>query len=173
MCSRSFRQRITSIDEMREAVSMYATRASEKLREQSSKCKHISVFIATGRHGEDAQYYNTASMSCEYPTSDARDILGFAMRGFDAIWKEGYRYAKAGIMLGDFYQSGVAQLDMFSENQPRPNAEALMGALDTINKSGLGKVWFASQGTDNVWKMKRGMLSPRYTTCFDELLKVK
>ena len=79
------------------------------------------------------------------PTSDTRDIVGFAIRGLDSIWRDGYRYAKAGIMLGDFYQSGIAQLDMFSENQPKANADALMAALDTINKSGLGKVWFAGQ----------------------------
>lgn len=72
-------------------------------------------------------------------------------------------------MLGDFYQSGIAQLDMFSENQPKANADALMAALDTINKSGLGKVWFAGQGVDNPWLMKRDMLSPRYTTSLKEL----
>lgn len=76
-------------------------------------------------------------------------------------------------MLGDFYQTGIAQLDMFSENQPKPGAEALMFALDKINRSGMGKVWFAGQGTDNPWLMKREMLSPRYTTCLDELLVVK
>nr|WP_312119161.1 DUF4113 domain-containing protein [Pantoea vagans] len=48
-----------------------------------------------------------------------------------------------------------------------------MSAVDQINRSGLGKVWFAGQGTDNVWKMKREMLSPRYTTCLSETLRVK
>lgn len=173
VCSRSFGQRITELEDMQHAVVTYATRAAEKLREQRSKCCHISVFIATGRYGNEPQYANTASLTCEYPTSDTRDILGFALRGLDTIWRYGYRYAKAGIMLGDFYQSGVAQLDMFSENQPRANADALMLTLDQINKSGLGKVWFAGQGTDNSWQMKREMLSPRYTTCLSELMTVK
>lgn len=173
VCSRSFGQRITELEDMQHAVVTYATRAAEKLREQRSKCCHISVFIATGRYGNEPQYANTASLTCEYPTSDTRDILGFALRGLDTIWRDGYRYAKAGIMLGDFYQSGVAQLDMFSENQPRANADALMLTLDQINKSGLGKVWFAGQGTDNSWQMKREMLSPRYTTCLSELMTVK
>nr|WP_244968956.1 translesion error-prone DNA polymerase V subunit UmuC [Rosenbergiella collisarenosi] len=145
MCSRLFGQRVTSIDEMREAVCSYATRAAEKLREQTSKCQHISVFIATGRHSNEPQYYNTASLTCEYPTSDSRDIIGLAMRGLDIIWRDGYRYAKAGIMLSDFYQTGMAQLDMFSELQPRANADSLMATLDTINKSGKGKIYFASQ----------------------------
>lgn len=72
-------------------------------------------------------------------------------------------------MLGDFYQSGVAQLDMFSEHLPRANADELMAALDKINKSGLGKIWFSGQGTDNPWLIKREMLSPRYTICLAEL----
>ena len=173
VCSRSFGQRITELEDMQHAVVMYATRATEKLREQGSKCCHISVFIATGRYGNEPQYANTASLTCEYPTSDTRDILGFAMRGLEGIWRDGYRYAKAGIMLGDFYQSGIAQLDMFSENQPRANADALMMTLDQINRSGLGKVWFAGQGTSNPWQMKREMLSPRYTTCLAELPIVK
>lgn len=169
VCSKSFGQRVTELEDMQHAVVTYATRAAEKLREQGSKCCHISVFIATGRYGNEPQYANTACLTCEYPTSDTRDIVGLAIRGLDIIWRDGYRYAKAGIMLGDFYQSGVAQLDMFSENQPRANADALMTALDQINRSGLGKVWFAGQGTNNPWQMKREMLSPRYTTCLAEL----
>jgi len=169
VCSRSFGQRITGLEDMQNAVVTYASRAAEKIREQGSKCRHISVFVATGRYGDEPQYANTSSLTCEYPTSDTRDIVGFAIRGLDSIWRDGYRYAKAGIMLGDFYQSGIAQLDMFSENQPKANADALMAALDTINKSGLGKVWFAGQGVDNPWQMKREMLSPRYTTSLKEL----
>jgi DNA polymerase V len=173
VCSKSFGQRIVTLEDMQHAVVMYATRAAEKLREQNSKCRHISVFIATGRYSNEPQYANTASLTCQYPTSDTRDIVFFAMKGLDTIWREGYRFAKAGIMLGDFYQSNVAQLDMFSEQLPRANADVLMKALDTINHSGLGKVWFAGQGVNHPWQMKREMLSPRYTTCFDELPKVK
>lgn len=173
VCSKSFGQRITELEDIQHAVVMYATRAAEKLREQGSKCRHISIFISTGRYGNEPQYANTASLVSEYPTSDTRDIVNFATRGLDSIWRQGYRYAKAGIMLGDFYQSGVAQLDMFSEQLPRANADELMAALDQINKSGLGKIWFAGQGTDNLWQMKREMLSPRYTTCLAELPVVR
>ncbi|MBD8129315.1 translesion error-prone DNA polymerase V subunit UmuC [Pantoea agglomerans] len=168
VCSRSFGQRITELQDMQHAVMTYATRAAEKLRGQGSRCRHVSVFIATGRYGDEPQYANTSSNVSEYPTSDTRDIAGL-----DSIWRDGFRYAKAGIMLGDFYQSGIAQLDMFSEQQPRANADALMATLDRINGSGLGKIGFAGQGTDNPWQMKREMLSPRYTTCLAELPVVK
>ncbi|WP_256448501.1 translesion error-prone DNA polymerase V subunit UmuC [Pantoea sp. GbtcB22] len=168
--SRSFGQRVTHLEDMQQALVLYATRAAEKLREQDSRCRHISVSIATGRHGDEPQYSNTASCICDYPTNDTRDIIDSALRGLGTIWRDGYRYAKAGVMLGDFYQSGVAQFDMFSEQLPRANADALMAALDSINRSGRGKVWFAGQGAqDSSWHMKREMLSPRYTTRFFDI----
>ncbi|MDF2913472.1 DUF4113 domain-containing protein (plasmid) [Pantoea agglomerans] len=77
-------------------------------------------------------------------------------------------------MLADFYQSGVEQFDMFSEQQPRANSDALMAALDGINRPGKGKVWFAGQGNrDSSWQMKRGMLSPRYTTRIKDIPGIK
>lgn len=172
--SRSFGERITELDDMKQAVTLYATRAGEKLREQNSRCRHISVSIATARHANEPQYSNTASCVCDYPTSDTRDIIESALRGLSTIWRDGYRYAKAGVMLGDFYQSGVAQFDMFSEQQPRANADALMAALDAINRSGRGKVFFAGQGEqDSAWQMKREMLSPRYTTRLKDIPAIK
>jgi DNA polymerase V len=83
--SRSFGQRVTSIENLQQAVVTYATRASEKLREQGSKCQLVSVSVNTGRYGNEPQYANSAAMTCEYPTSDTRDIIGLALRGLDAI----------------------------------------------------------------------------------------
>ena len=172
--SRSFGERIIELEDMKQAVTLYATRAAEKLREQNSRCRHISVSVATARHGTEPQYSNTASCVSDYPTSDTRDIIESAIRGLNTIWRDGYRYAKAGVMLGDFYQSGMTQFDMFSEQQPRANADALMAALDSINRSGKGKVWFAGQGDrDSTWQMKREMLSPRYTTRLKDIPRIK
>ncbi|WNN36591.1 translesion error-prone DNA polymerase V subunit UmuC (plasmid) [Pantoea agglomerans] len=170
--SRSFGERITQREDMQQAIVTYATRAAEKLREQNSRCRHISVSIATGRYGDEPRYSNSASCFCDYPTSDTRDIIESALRALGTIWREGFRYAKAGVMLGDFYQSGITQFDMFSEQQPRANADALMAALDGINRS--GKVWFAGQGDrDSSWQMKRAMLSPRYTTRLKDIPGIK
>lgn len=172
--SRSFGERVTQLKDMQQAIVMHATRAAEKLREQNSRCRHISVSVATGRHGDEPRYSNSASYLCDYPTNDTRDIIESALRALGTIWREGFRYAKAGVMLGDFYQSGMTQFDMFSEQQPRANADALMAALDGINRSGKGKIWFAGQGErDSSWQMKREMLSPRYTTRLKEILKIK
>jgi DNA polymerase V len=92
----------------------------------------------------------------------------------DKIWKEGNRYQKAGIMLGDFFSQGVAQLNLFDENVPRAGSERLMEILDHLNaKDGKGTLYFAGQGIQQQWQMKREMLSPRYTTRYSDLIKVR
>jgi len=172
--SRSFGERVTRLEDMQQAVASYAARAAEKLRAQGSRCRHVTVSIATARYGNEPQYSHSAPVTSEYPTADTRDITGMALRGLASIWRDGYRYAKAGVMLSDFWQSDTAQFDLFSEQLPRANADALMAALDGINRSGKGKVWFAGQGTgESIWQMKRNMLSPRYTTRFADIPVVK
>jgi len=172
--SRSFGERLTRLEDMQQAVASYAARAAEKLRAQGSRCRHVTVSIATGRYGTEPQYSHSAPVTSEYPTADTRDITGMALRGLASIWRDGYRYAKAGVILSDFWQSDIAQFDLFSEQLPRANADALMAALDGINRSGKGKVWFAGQGTgESIWQMKRNMLSPRYTTRFADIPVVK
>ncbi|MGL5697904.1 MAG: DUF4113 domain-containing protein, partial [Kluyvera sp.] len=92
----------------------------------------------------------------------------------DVIWASGHRYQKAGVMLGDFFSQGVAQLDLFDDNSPRKKSAQLMDILDQSNaKGGKGTLYFAGQGIQPQWKMKREMLSPRYTTRYSDLLTVR
>lgn len=76
---------------------------------------------------------------------------------------------KAGIMLDDFTPDGVSQLNLFDDRQPRKNSVQLMKVLDGINQSGLGNVWFAGQGVNTEWNMKREMLSPAWTTRWSDI----
>ena len=103
------------------------------------------------------------------PTQDTRDIIAAATMALERIWKDGHRYAKAGVMLNDFTGSGVSQLQLFDERPPRPHSAELMRVLDGINNSGLGKVWFAGRGIAPEWPMKREMPSSAYTTRWKEL----
>lgn len=168
--SRSFGERITSKTAMQEALCQYATRAAEKLRKERQYCRHIGVFIRTSPHAQGEVFYgNSAGEKLSLPTQDTRDILGVAMRSLDRIWLEGRRYMTAGIMLDDFTPNGVSQLNLFDDAQPRANSAQLMKVLDGINQSGLGNLWFARQGVDNEWKMKRAMLSPAWTTRWDDI----
>nr|EGT4358808.1 Error-prone, lesion bypass DNA polymerase V (UmuC) [Cronobacter dublinensis] len=74
------------------------------------------------------------------------------------------QYQKAGVTLGDLFSQGVAQLKLFDENAPRANSEALMSLMDKFNQQGRGTLYFAGQGIQQSWQMKREMLSPCYTT---------
>lgn len=170
ICSRSFGHRITHYADMRQAICAYAERASEKLRAQHQFCRFVSVFMRTSPHAENEIYYgNQASVTLMTPTNDTRDIIRAATEGLGGIWNDGHRYMKAGVMLADFFSHGVAQLNLFDDNQPRANSAALMATLDRVNVSGKGKVWFAGQGIEKSWAMKREMLSPSYTTRFSDL----
>lgn len=175
VCSRSFGERITDYDAMRQAICSYASRAAEKLRGEHQYCRFISTFVKTSPFALNEPYYgNSASVKLLTPTQDSRDIIAAATRSLDAIWKDGHRYQKAGVMLGDFFSQGIAQLNLFDDNAPRRGSEKLMEVLDHLNaKEGKGALYFAGQGIQRQWAMKREMLSPRYTTRYADLLRVK
>lgn len=175
VCSRSFGERITDYDAMRQAICSYASRAAEKLRGEHQYCRFISTFVKTSPFALNEPYYgNSASVKLLTPTQDSRDIIAAATRSLDAIWRDGHRYQKAGVMLGDFFSQGIAQLNLFDDNAPRRGSEKLMEVLDHLNaKEGKGALYFAGQGIQQQWAMKREMLSPRYTTRYEDLLQVK
>lgn len=170
VCSRSFGERINTYESLRQAICQYAERAAEKLRGEKQFCRHISVFIKTAPFAVNETYYgNIASVKLFLPTQDTRDIISAALKALDSIWLDGHRYAKAGVMLNDFTPSGVSQLNLFDEVQPRKHSDALMKVLDGINHSGKGKVWFAGRGISPEWQMRREMLSPAYTTRWEDI----
>lgn len=172
--SRSFGSRIGRYQDMREAVCTYAGRAAEKLRAERQYCRQVSVFIRTSPHaGGESFYANQATGRIPLPTNDTRDIIAMAAQCLDRIWLEGQRYMKAGVVLGDFFNQGVAQLDLFEPYKPRRNSAELMSIVDKLNRSGDSKIWFAGQGIVQPWRMKRELLSPSYTTRLSDLPRVR
>ena len=172
--SRSFSHRITEYGDMHQAVCAYAERAAEKLRAERQFCCMISLFMRTSPHaGNETFYAPQATGRLTTPTCDTRDIIRIATQALDHIWKDGFRYMKAGVMLSDFYSQGVAQLGLFDEYQPQANSSALMQVIDSINHSGRGSIGFAGKGIQKSWEMKRRMLSPGYTTRYADLPLVK
>ena len=170
ICSRSFGEKVTDYGSLRQAICQYAERAAEKLRGERQYCRHISVFIKTSPFAVKEPYYgNVATEKLLTPTQDTRDIIAAATTALERIWKDGHRYAKAGVMLNDFTGSAVSQLQLFDECPPRPHSAELMKVLDGINHSGLGHVWFAGRGIAPAWQMKRDMLSPAYTTRWKDI----
>ncbi|HFG1877575.1 TPA: translesion error-prone DNA polymerase V subunit UmuC [Vibrio cholerae] len=174
VCSRSFGAKVTQFELLREAVCEYATRATEKLRKEQQQAKVMTVFIRTSPFKDnEPQYSNSASGELLIPSCDTRDFIELANHLLKRIWKDGFRYAKAGVMLSDFYDPGMFQPGLFDGVSTRSNSQQLMSVLDTINQSGAGKVFFAGQGTKKDWSMKREHLSPAYTTRWDQLPRVK
>lgn len=175
ICSRSFGERIRHYAEMRQAIVSYAARAAEKLRSEHQYCRYLSVFVKTSPHVTNAPYYGRqGAIKLMTPTQDSRDIIEACVCCLDAIWQDGHQFMKAGVMLSDFFSQGIAQLNLFDEHPPKVGSEKLMRVLDHLNnKSGRGTLYFAGQGRQNKWQMKREMLSPRYTTRWSDVVKVK
>ncbi|EIM1708972.1 translesion error-prone DNA polymerase V subunit UmuC [Aeromonas dhakensis] len=175
ICSRSFGERITQIGPMHQALAGYMERAAERLRAEGMCCRHVTLFIRTSPFSDKAPYYgNQVSTRLAMPTHDTRALLAQIPALLPRIWRDDQRYQKGGVMLADFTPMGMQQGDLFAGDQQAPRSEALMQVIDKINRGRLGKVYFAARGRDTrEWMMKREQLSPRYTTCFNELPAVK
>lgn len=168
--SRSFGEKVTDQADMRSALTTFASRAAEKLRTQGQEARVLTVFARTSAFGAAGTgYSNSATGTFERPTNDTRSLIGMAMRLLDQIWRDGQPFAKAGVMLGDFWAAGSFQEDLFQSTASEPRSEALMTAMDAINRMAKGKVVFASQNLKNDWQAKQSRLSPSYTTRWPDI----
>jgi DNA polymerase V len=170
--TRSFGQAVTSWEGMREAVAAYATRAAEKLRRHGLQASGMQVFLHTNRFNGDPSYSNQVTLALE-PTADSLALITSATRAAQALWRDGYRYAKAGIVLLDLYQPGHQTVaDLFPSRDPAKSL-ALMSALDEVNKRfGRHTLRPGAVAAAPAWGMRRGNLSPCYTTRASDLMQV-
>ena len=173
LSSRSFRSGITKQADLEEAVSTYTARAAEKLREEGSLASVITVYIRTNFHRLDVpQYNNSISVELPHPTNYNPTLIKAALNGLNEIYKDGFKYKKAGIYLSRLTSRNNYQYN-FYENNPDKH-ERLMTALDAINyKIGDDSAYFASQGSVQPWRAKQDNTSPGYTRKWDELVVVK
>jgi len=174
LTSRSFGHPVTTWQDMAEAVAAYTTRAAEKLRRQDSLCSHIMVFVLTNPHKpHEPQYSNSFTTTLPTPSAHTPTLLGTAHAALERIYRPGYSYKKAGIMLSGLEPAATRQLPLL----PPPNAprdEALMLALDQINaKWGRDSLAYAAAGLGRAWKMRQARKSPRYNTSWNELPLVR
>jgi DNA polymerase V len=173
-CSRSFGHRVHALDELREAVATYATRAGEKLRQQQSLCSLLHVGIRTGLFNTNEERVSL-SVTCHlpYPTDDTRLLVQSAIAGLDQIYKAGPAYAKASVMLMDLCQRHEYTPDLFAPTQPA-GTDQLMQTMDQINQRwGKGTIRPGRVPTKSEWQMQRQLLSPAFTTRFDQLWTVR
>lgn len=171
ICSRSFSHRVTDRGELIEAVAAYMSRAAEKLRQQHSLAGAVSVFIQTGRFNPDEPHYQKSLMApLPEPTNDSRLLVRWGIWLLKHIYRAGYRYQKAGVMLMDIRAADNRQISLFNLPVNGERATRLMSTLDGINaRWGRGTLRVAAEGIDQAWTMSRGRKSPCFTTGWDEL----
>lgn len=171
--TRTFEKNYTDFELIKERVVTFAVTCSEKLRKQKSNCNSIMIFLHTNWYRKDLpQISPNIVIQLPYPTNSAIEIAKFAVKGLNQIFKEGYLYKKAGVVVMNFTPENPQQLSIFENSNPKH--KKLMKTIDYINNNiGAKKLKLAAQDLDRTWKMNQEKLSPRYTTKIDEILKIK
>jgi len=170
MASRSFGKAITTLDELEAAVSNYVAKACEKLRRQQSKAHSVYTFIQTNPFKNQPQYSNGILLNLIEPSADTALIISVAKAGLRQIYRKGFHYKKAGIMLTNIVAETVQQEDLFYRPTDTLKRETLLAVIDNINRNkGMNTLFYAAQGTKRPWQMRAKKRSKRHTTCWDEL----
>ena len=171
--SRSFGKKITSLKNMREAVSTYISRAAEKIRNEKLVSNNINLYIRTSPFKKVAKEYysNSVSIPLNFPTNNTIILNKATLLGLNKIFKKGYLYQKARVILSGL-ENENSDLNLFEEDDKKK--EFLMNAFDFINqKYGNNSVRIASEGIEKKWLMKRSKCSSNFTTNLKDLLVVK
>ena len=171
--TRSFPVTLASYEEVKERIATFAVVCSEKLRRQKLHCNAIMVFVKTNLHRKDLPYYSKSIViNTPYPTNSAFTIVKYAQKALKALFKEGYQYKKAGVIVLNLTEQHTKQFSLFSEENPKHIP--IMKTLDKLNTYyGTNKVILGSQSLKKRWVMNQRGLSPRYTTNIDDIITVK
>ncbi|MBT2800986.1 Y-family DNA polymerase [Halomonas sp. ISL-56] len=173
MTSRSFGQPTGVFAEVHNALRRHAQRSAEKLREQQSLARAVMVFLNTNRHRRDQLQYNPhALIALPSPSDDTRIILDAVRQGLEQMHRPSYRFMKAGVMLLDLVDAEQHQLSLL--HPPTRNRHPfLMATVDQINqRMGQGTISFGMTNAPAAWQLRCAHRSDRYTTRWDELMKV-
>ncbi len=171
--SKMFGQRVNTRKGLQEALATYIHRAAEKLRKQRSLCGALRIGIQTSLHGDGPKYANATTIIPAYPTDDVRQLTHYAMRALDGIYRPGYAYSKAEVLLMDLRKRGEFTQDLFTPSQP-DRTDALMATMDKINRRwGHDCLRSAAVPLTPDWGMRRALLSPSYMTSWEQLWNVQ
>lgn len=173
--ARSFGKLLSDKKDIQEAVANYAATCARKLRTQNSCAGTLHVLIHTNVHRtHDKQYSRSITLKMPLATNSTRKIISVALKGLDIIYKEGYNFKKAGVIVMDIVPEEQVQQSLFDNISENKKDSKIMKSLDTLNKRfGKDLVRFASQGYERKWKLRQMRLSPCYTTNINQVLTVK
>lgn len=171
-CTRSFDTNIRDLANLEERVSTFAFTCSEKLRKQHTSCNAIMVLLETNIHRSDhAQYHNSIVIKSPFATNSGIEVSKLAMLGLHKIFKPGFAYKRAGVVVLDIQPETIVQVGLFENTNPKH--ANLMKAVDYLNaRIGAKKVKLASQDLQRTWKMRQEQLSPCYSTQLRDIITV-
>ena len=171
--SRSFGKKVESLDKLKESITTHCLNAAEKIRTDKQTTRAITIFIRTSPFDKNRKYYSN-SITIELPvaTNNSIELVKTAISGLGKIYKYGYFYQKAGVILSKLRDASEKELNLLApilENKSQP----LMRAIDFTNaKYGRNAISIAQAGISNDWKMRREHSSRIDTASFDFLPKI-
>ncbi len=173
VASRSFGTPVDSLTDMEEAVASYVVRAAARMRGHKLYATSLHVFIMTNRFKNDPQYSNSCCIILPEPTAYSPELIAYAHALLKKIFKPGFRYKKAGVMLAGLIPEATVSPQLFSLRD-RVKEKSVMSLLDSINtKYGMGMLSYAGEGFEQQWRMKRAKMSKRSTTSWGEIPLIK
>lgn len=171
--SRSFGRPVETLVELEEAVANYAVKATRKIRSEGSLASALQVFINTNRFREDqAQYSNSRTLAFDEPTDDLIRVVKNTKSLLRSIYRKGYVYKKAGVMLIDLIPKHSQQTLLFEEHENPRRREFIDSFEEVAARYGQSCAFLGAQGVSKDWTMRRKMRTSRYTTCWEDLLEV-
>lgn len=174
--SRSFADMISNPDELTMRVSDFAGICAQKLRQEGSAAQRVTVFAHTNRFREDlAQYYPYASIRLEVPCNSTQEVVGAALRALEMIFRPGYQYKRAGVIVDDIVESDAVQGSLFDERAELRGKEEVVSALmDKLNAPGRKLLHLGTERSGHYAEgIRREHCSGLFSTSLDEIIKVK
>lgn len=172
--SRSFGKMLTDFGGVGEAVANHAHRCACKLRKQGSAANLLTVFLHTNPFKPELPQYNPSrTVTLPTATNSSLWLVRHASEALRAIWRDGYAYKKAGVVVSGIVPENEVQLGFGASAEEIERQKRLMRAMDAVRgRFGHGAVSVAAQGTANRWKLRQERLSRRFTTDWGEILEV-
>jgi DNA polymerase V len=158
-----------------ESVATHAARGAEKLRSQKSVTGALTIFVQTNPHKPfEPQHHQSITVVLSDPSDNTLTLTSAALKGLKQIYKAGFKYKKAGVILNLLADKPTMQQSLFDDVEVKGKSAGLMKAMDSINsRFGNTAIKTAASGTKQDWKMRSGNKSPNYTTQWDELPVVR
>lgn len=172
MVSRSFGHVVSNLDDLVNAVSVFATTAASDIRKANLVSSAVNVFMETNRFSNGPQYAPSHSVELSPATNNAKHIVKAAIRGMKDIYRDGVEIKKAGVMLLGLVNANDAPRSLF--DQINPKDDKLIEAFDAvILRQGPGAINFGTAGQHAGWRSNSAFQSPRYTTEWSDIAVVK